>query len=294
MLNDQQLIDELRARLRQQVAGLEPAEHLLTDLERRYLRRARHARLIATAASAIVVVAVITLAVLAGGKVTGQPPAEPAPSTTFTSTQTPTPTPTATPTPTSAPQTAEQLLQRARESLVGSENMVVHARCQTRTVYGVMRLDLEGWVLESAGRSRILSYYAQDTPQGDTVSTRRPDGSTITESLDLINRTVATTENSRGPSVPLLPDISVIGDPRDLLTGVNYTTDGGMEDLNGRLAFRLSGPDGSQLQIWLDAQTYQLVRVLTSKNDIAYQWLAVNPETLALLDHEVPADFTRR
>jgi len=286
VLDDQQLIEELRARLRQQAAGLEPPDRLLTDLERRHVRRIRHTRLMAVAASAIVMAAVTTLSVMAGGKVARQAPAEPA-STTVTSALTPTPS-----SAPQTPQTAEQLLQRAREALVGSEDLVVHVRCQTRTVYGVMRLDLEGWVLESAGRSRVLFYSGTDTPQADTVYTRSPGGSTTTESLDLTQRTVATVESPSAP-YPLIAGISLIGDPRVLLTGISYTTDG-LEDLNGRPSFRLSGPEGSHLRVWLDAETYQLVRVLTSANDIAYEWLPRNPEHLALLEHKVPADFKRR
>jgi hypothetical protein len=189
--------------------------------------------------------------------------------------------------------TAEQLLGQARTALAGADELIVHVRCETLTVNLQMRPDLESWVFESVGRARSLFYYGQSVPVGDVVYTRRADDTVHLESLDLKYRTIS--ENTYPNPAPLFDvGVGIIGHPRDLLAIDAFTTDGRLETLDERQVYRLTGKDDSRLQIWLDAQTYRPVRIVTHQHKVDYEWLPATQEHLALLTHEVPAGFTPR
>jgi hypothetical protein len=318
VLADQQLAEELRSRLRHEADGLVATDSLLADLGRRHAGRLRRFRLAATAASAVALVTVTVLAVVVADRVQGSPqiPLNPATQSTApadgstppaqstapaggstAATQPPAPAggstaPAQPPAPAGGP-TAEQLLRQARTALTGTDELIVHVRCETLTVSLQMRPDLESWVLESAGRARSLFYYGQSVPVGDVVYTRRADDTVHLESLDLRYRTISETTYPDAAQ-PFLLAAGMVGHPRDLLAVDTFTTDGRLETVNERQVYRLIGKDDSRLQIWLDAQTYRPVRIVTHQHKVDYEWLRATQENLALLTHEVPADFTRR
>jgi hypothetical protein len=280
MLNDEQFTEEVRTGLRRATDGIAPAGELLTELGHRHGRRVRRARLAVTGAAAIAIVAVTMLtATVAGGS---RPPRPETPPAAPTGGQ-----------PTG--QDAEQILERARSAVARSDEMIIHVKADRLTVTDQMRPDGEAWVFGSAGRARTLAYYGDDRVDADVVTVRRPDGTTDSESVVYDTREVVTME-SPTPQASLFDQVVPPGvaHPRDLFSRDGLTSTGRSETVRGRTAFLLTSGGPRPWEIWVDAQTYLPVHVTTPEMEVDYDVLPANQENLALLEHEVPSDFTRR
>ncbi|ALG06873.1 hypothetical protein [Kibdelosporangium phytohabitans] len=250
--------EELRDRLHADLVGVQPRKDLLQTIAHQHARRHKRAR--AGLIGASLAATALVVALVAGSLFAGDDPL---------------------PIQAAVPSDAE-ILQRARDADNATSNMIMHVVADSglsptrgQAADGTTPPKMDVWYMRSENRARILW-------PGSVDMTVKPN---LLETVDLSRKTVTYDDNYQ-PS----------GDMFSILTG---SATGGPETWFQH-PLRVAAKNDSEIvlggtgfDLVVDARTYQIKRNSFGSLTLLVDWLPGTDENRKLLEHAVPADFTR-